>query len=286
MVTQSKPSGFAPDASFADAAERFFELLKSMGTASAPGAAAATDWSTLAGPLAGQFEQWLRNSQSSNPWLGGMSVPGGAAGFGTTPFWPQGASLPLGLGAAPQADSQRSLELVGRLAQLQAQLATHWSEIAASASRSFVARLGAMGSAGALSMRAASTPADALKLYELWVECAEEAYAARVHRDDFCRLQADLANASAALLVEQRRHAETLARAFGLPTRNEVDALYAHIKDLRRQLAQLETQKNPGVNRTNTPRAAADRPPPAAGKTAHARGKPGRKPRTSRKRRV
>ena len=37
---------------------------------------------------------------------------------------------------------------------------------------------------------------------------------------------------SAALLVEQRRHAESLVRAFGLPTRNEVDALYAHVKEL------------------------------------------------------
>src|SRR5256885_3086322 len=56
---------------------------------------------------------------------------------------------------------------------------------------------------------------NALKLYELWVSCAEESYAATVRKDDFCRLQAELANTSAALLVEQRRHAETLVRAFG-----------------------------------------------------------------------
>src|SRR5438477_369533 len=79
----------------------------------------------------------------------------------------------------------------------------------------------------------------ALKLYELWVNCAEESYAATVRKEEFCRLQAQLANASAALLVEQRRHAETLVRAFGLPSRNEVDALYAQLKELRRQLAEL-----------------------------------------------
>ena len=71
------------------------------------------------------------------------------------------------------------------------------------------------------------------------MNCAEESYAATVHKEDFCRLQAELANTSAALLVEQRRHAETLVRAFGLPSRNEVDALYAQLKDLRRQLAEL-----------------------------------------------
>jgi len=88
-----------------------------------------------------------------------------------------------------------------------------------------------------------------MKLYELWVNCAEESYAATVRKDDFSHLQAELANTSAALLVEQRRHAETLVRAFGLPTRNEVDALYAQLKDLRRQLAEL----------TDAPRAKAAR---------------------------
>jgi hypothetical protein len=69
------------------------------------------------------------------------------------------------------------------------------------------------------------------------VSCAEEAYAATVHGQDFSRLQAELANTSAALLAEQRRQAETLVRAFGLPTRSEVDVLYAQVKDLRQQLA-------------------------------------------------
>ena len=95
-----------------------------------------------------------------------------------------------------------------------------------------MARLGAAPAAPA-------TPQQALQLYELWVNCAEEAYAATVHREDFGRLQAELANTSAALLVEQRRQAESLVRAFGLATRNEVDALYAQMKELRRELAEL-----------------------------------------------
>src|SRR5207302_2057280 len=91
-----------------------------------------------------------------------------------------------------------------------------------------------------------------------WVSCAEESYAATVRKDDFCRLQAELANTSAALLVEQRRHAETLVRAFGLPSRNEVDALYAQLKDLRRQLAELaEAARSRGAD---APSRAAGRP--------------------------
>src|SRR5256714_746620 len=232
METPFTHAAFKPDAAFTSAAERFFELLKSFGI---PGAAAAGvgDWSSLAGPLAGQFEQWLKTSQSAGPWFAaanaaapGPGARGGAAQAGS--FGP----LPLGAGAAPQQDAQRTWDLVARLAQLQGQLASHWSEVASSAARRFVARLGT---------RADGAPSldNALELYELWVACAEESYAATVRKDDFCRLQAELANTSAALLVEQRRHAETLVRAFGLPSRSEVDALYAQLKDLRRQLAEL-----------------------------------------------
>ena len=233
METPFTHAAFKPDAAFTGAAERFFELLRSFGMPGAGAAGAGQDWSSLAGPLAGQFEQWLKTSQSAGPWFAAANAaasgPGAGVGAAQAGFF---GPLPLGAGAAPQQDAQRTWDLVARLAQLQGQLASHWSEIAGTAARRFVARLGAMAG-GAPSLD------NALKLYELWVSCAEESYAATVRKDDFCRLQAELANTSAALLVEQRRHAETLVRAFGLPSRNEVDALYAQLKDLRRQLAEL-----------------------------------------------
>jgi hypothetical protein len=233
METPFTSAGLKPDAAFASAAERFFELLKTFGMPGAGAAGAGRDWSSLADPLAGQFEAWLKTSQSAGPWFAAANAafPGLAAGFGPAQAGSFGP-LPQGAGAAAQQDAQRTWDLVARLAQLQGQLAAHWSEIASTAARRFIARLGA--AAGG-----APTLDNAMKLYELWVNCAEESYAATVRKDDFSRLQAELANTSAALLVEQRRHAETLVRAFGLPTRNEVDALYAQLKDLRRQLAAL-----------------------------------------------
>jgi polyhydroxyalkanoate synthase subunit PhaE len=253
-------AGFKPEAAFAGAAERFFELLKTFGM---PASGQLPNWSSLAAPLAAQFEQWLRLSQSAGPWFG-AGAPGAAAGLQSQPgFATPGFSaaagafgpLPLGPAATQSGDAQRTWELWGRLAQLQTELAAHWSEVANSAAQRFVARLGSAGGA-------AATPEQALKLYELWVNCAEEAYAATVHKEDFARLQAELANTSAALLVEQRRHAETLVRAFGLPTRNEVDALYGQVKDLRRQLAELtDRQPPPGIRR---PSAGEDETAPAA----------------------
>ncbi|HEX4649295.1 MAG TPA: poly(R)-hydroxyalkanoic acid synthase subunit PhaE, partial [Steroidobacteraceae bacterium] len=234
-------SSFRPDAAFAGAAERFFELLKSFGIpASGAATGAAHDWSALAGSLAGQFEQWLKSSQAGGPWFGAAGAPWfGAAGapwFGASGFPGAGAGfaaaaapfgpLPPGTGAAPQQDAQRTWDLMSRLAQLQAQLAGHWGEIARNAAQRFIARVGsATGGAPTLD--------NALKLYELWINCAEESYAATVRKEEFCLLQAQLANTSAALLVEQRRHAETLARAFGLPSRTEVDTLHAQLKELR-----------------------------------------------------
>jgi hypothetical protein len=275
-------TGPKPEAALA-AAERFFELLKSFGLA---GGGQAANWSSLAGPLAGQFEQWLRLSQSAGPWFAqsaagwpGTAAPFTAPGFNPTAFTPPTAtlgSLPLGPSAVSSGELQRVWELWSKLAQLQAQLAAHWSEIANNAAKRFVARLGAAAAAPA-------TPEQALKLYELWVDCAEEAYAATVHRDDFARLQAELANTSAALLVEQRKQAEALVRAFGLPTRNEVDALYAQMKELRRQLDGLagpergahERERHEEPSRRASTRAATRR----AGKRPRAATAPARRAR-------
>jgi len=237
MESPFSQAGLRPDAAFTAAAERFFELLKTLGMPSGP--VRAADWTSLAAPLAGQFEQWLRASQSAGPWFSGLSA-GPTAATGAWAFGP----LPLGP-AAPAHEAQRTFGLFGKLTQLQGQLAVHWSEIAKSAAQRFVARLGGAASTP-------TTPEQALKLYELWVSCAEEAYAATVHKQEFAQLQAELANTSAALLVEQRRHAETLVRAFGLPTRSEVDALYEQLKELRRQLAELSA----GSARPVPPRAA------------------------------
>lgn len=235
MQTPFGSAGPKPEEAFAGAAERFFELLRTFGL---PPGGKVPDWSSLTSPLAREFEHWLRLSQSAAPWFAAVagSAPGGVGASAGAPFTAPSQSpfggLPLGPLAAQGGDTQRLIELLGRLAQLQGQLATHWSEIAQTAARRFIARLGS-GAA------APTTPDQALKLYETWVSCAEEAYAGTVHGDEFARLQGELANTWAALLVEQRRHAETLVRAFGLPSRGEVDALKSQVQELRRELADL-----------------------------------------------
>jgi hypothetical protein len=233
METPFGAGASRPEQLYAASAARFFELLQSLAP---PGAGAARDWSQLSAPLAAQFEQWLRAAQSGGPWFSAAGLAAGAPGAGAAAgagFGP----LPLGPGAVPRPEAQRLWELLARLAQLQGQLAVHWGQIARGAAERFVARAG--------TATAVPSVEQSLKLYEVWVACAEEAYGTVARGEDFSRLQAELANVAAAVLVEQRRQAEGLVRAFGLPTRNEVDALYGHVKELGRRLAELESPAQP-----------------------------------------
>src|SRR5206468_747682 len=82
METPFTHAAFKPDAAFAGAAERFLELLRSLGMPGAGAAGAGRDWSSLAAPLAGQFEQWLKTSQSAGPWFAAANAAASGPGAG------------------------------------------------------------------------------------------------------------------------------------------------------------------------------------------------------------
>jgi polyhydroxyalkanoate synthase subunit PhaE len=244
MSTAFNPGPFGPDAMFPGAAAGFYELLKAFGAHTSGAVGQAPDFSALARALGAQFEQWLKASQIPGPTLW-RSAPPAAGGFGPAPAFT----------SAP--DARAAWDLLVRFAQLQAQLGTQWGEIASQCAERFAARAGAAG-AGAL------TPESALRLYELWVDCAEEAYAARVRTDEFASLQAQLANTTAELLLLQRRQAEQLARAWGLPTREELDGLERQLRELRAELERGETRRAPRPKRPPKPRPRAAAPRRAA----------------------
>ena len=80
------------------------------------------------------------------------------------------------------------------------------------------------------------------QLHDLWVECGEQAYASAVHREEFAAAQAELLTAMVEMRFEQRRQIEEWARAFNLPTRTEVDAIYRRLHDLARELREAQKQ--------------------------------------------
>ena len=250
------------DAAFAAAAARFFDLLRTFTAQGAAAQAQPPDWTSFGSLLAGQFEQWLRTSPAA-----GASFAAAAGLPGAMPGWPPGA-LPLGPAATQGADAQSAWELLMKLGELQGELARHWSAIAQDSAQRFIARVRAGGGAD-------FSAAGALALYETWVACAEEAYAARVHQEDFGRLQAQLTNTAMALLLAQRKQAEGLTRGLGLPTREEADAMQREIRELRRE---LEERTRPagrgGARQAAAPRREKSRPPkrPAAAGGRNRRG--------------
>jgi Poly(R)-hydroxyalkanoic acid synthase subunit (PHA_synth_III_E) len=199
-------------AAFGPAWERFSRLLQAMQREFAAGVRVNNQ--QLGGRLAAEFERWLQDPGSLPPWWQILRLaPSFVQPFGQT--------------------HQPLLDLVMRWTQLQAQLAIHWSAVARNAGERFAARVASS---------AAPLNATTIRmLYDEWIECAEQAYAATVHTEEFCRTQAELVNIMTALILQLRRQGESFAAMFGLATRTELDALRQQVKD-----KQTEPRPQPG----------------------------------------
>jgi polyhydroxyalkanoate synthase len=104
------------------------------------------------------------------------------------------------------SDAEHALaEGSARLVELQLQLATHWREVVHTAVERFSTR------AGTSSVPYPSVD-DLMKIYEVWIECAEQAYAEIVRKEEYCQMQAELVNAALRLLLQVRAWAEASAR--------------------------------------------------------------------------
>ena len=208
MDSFAKPGTSNAVTAFAEAAAHFLEFIQEFSGETAA-AHSAPDLPLLAQRLSGELERWLR------------------------------AWSPLAVHSEHARDRQCTLDLVTRFVQLQDQLARQWGEVARISGHQLIERLGK-------SSNEVCNLESAMNLYDLWIDCVEKAYADTVHKDEFCRVQAELANTATALLLQQRKHAEDLARAFGIPTRNEVNALRLRLKDLESELYALRSRSKHG----------------------------------------
>ena len=220
-------------AAFRAALERFGQLLRVILIEFPSPAGALSNAESVSRRLAVEFERWLRDAASMPPWWQNLQM---AQAFMQPPSqsgqpFNLGSTLNVEAAPSPLARNhfiqtyQRVSGLMARWSQLQAQLAMHWNAIARTAGERFMAR--ATSSSTALDLTTIR------KLYDSWIECAEQAYAATAHTDDFCRTQAELVNVTISLLLEQRRQVESFAPMFGVVTRSEVDALRGEIKRMQ-----------------------------------------------------
>ncbi|WP_045727579.1 class III poly(R)-hydroxyalkanoic acid synthase subunit PhaE [Xanthomonas sp. GPE 39] len=110
---------------------------------------------------------------------------------------------------------------------------------------------------------------NARAMFDLWIDAAEEAYAAAALSPQFQQVYADFANAQMRLRALLQRELEQVCEQMGLPTRTELDAAHGRIADLERRLRRLERGAGQGAGTAHPPAAerasaAALSTPPAA----------------------
>jgi hypothetical protein len=229
--------GFAP---FAEAAERFTAaartFLDAVGKSPAPAAADA----------ARTFSDFLREQFADfhPPWGAGFGAPTGAAPSFSTD------SPALGPNREHQQRWQRTAEAWQRMNDAQRRLQRLWSDALREAAAAFAAK--------SRQLQGSAIGADSLgKLYDTWIECAEEAYARAAHGEAFREALTEFVNSGSEWRKELQTSAEHWSKQFDLPTRSEVNSLNARLKALETQL-----------------RAQRAKPPAARVKPRAARAKP------------
>jgi hypothetical protein len=217
---QGAAFGFAP---FIDAAERFGAAARSFSEgkdASAAGAAAAAQ--TFGNFLRDQFADLFKL-----PWPMAFATAPSAS-----PPFPADAPA-LGLTREHQQRAQRAAEAWQRMEAAQRRLQRLWADTLQQAAAAFVARLG--------SAQTAPLSADALnRLYDTWIDCAEEAYARTAHSEAFCDAMADYVNAGSQWRRESNAGIEQWAKLLDLPTRNEINTLAERLRSVEEQLKRRE----------------------------------------------
>ncbi|MGA2342490.1 MAG: poly(R)-hydroxyalkanoic acid synthase subunit PhaE [Steroidobacteraceae bacterium] len=227
--------GLAP---FIDAAERFAAATRSFRDSSVGGSAPAV------AAAAQTFSNFLRDQFADS-----FKMPWAAAPLaGADPA--AAAELPaLGLTREHQQRAQRAAQALRDVDDAQRRLQRLWSDTLREAAAAFVARLGAPQST-------ALTPDALNRLYDTWIDCAEEAYARTAHSEPFCNALADYVNASSQWRRESNAGAEFWAKLLDLPTRHEVNTLAQRLRSLEEQVrTRAEVRKEAGPARKDPGRA-------------------------------
>jgi len=86
--------------------------------------------------------------------------------------------------------------------------------------------------------------ADTQRLYNLWIECAEQSFAQHARGEFFGRLQGEWVNACLRVRIAQQTIAEEFLKSLDLPTRAELNSVHKRLKDLRERVERLEAERD------------------------------------------
>ncbi len=143
----------------------------------------------------------------------------------------------LGATREHQERWQRAADAWERFDEAQRRLQRLWSDALSEAASAFIARIG---------MPTPPLALDAVhRLYDTWVDAAEEAYTRTAHGEPFCRALADAVNASSVWRHEFSGCLEVWAKWLDWPTRSEINSLTQRLRAVEKELHENRRAQDP-----------------------------------------
>ncbi len=141
----------------------------------------------------------------------------------------QGSSAPFGFSQNPQAQQQDLASAIARHMEAVQRYQSLIQRSNAQAMEKMQSRLAKLAVPG--------QQIESLKvLYDLWVDCAEEAYAEIALSDEFREAYAEMVNTQIRVRQLQQEQTEYLCQQLGMPTRSDVSSLGERLQSLRREM--------------------------------------------------
>jgi len=248
FAAMAVPGGFAPQAGsqarafsfapFVDAAERFAAAARNFleRTAHASAEASAESARTFSDFLREQFTDLLEV-----PFKADFLAAAG------TPFSAEAPAL--GLTREYQQCWQRTAEAWRRMADAQRRLQRLWSDALRESAVAFAARI-------AQPQPTVASPEALHRLYDTWIDCAEEAYARMAHSEAYCSALAEFVNAGSQWRQGLQASIEQSAKLLDLPTRSELNTLTQRLRRVEERLRAASKERAP---QERAPKVAGNR---------------------------
>jgi class III poly(R)-hydroxyalkanoic acid synthase PhaE subunit len=172
---------------------------------------------------------WMKNF-ANMPGMSGMPNMGNMGNMGN---WQEQAQKMLGMpGVGYTREWQEDMQKMARLWMEHQQASQEYAEALSKVGSDTVNRL----QSKLMSLTGSENPVSTLReLYDLWVDCAEDAYAELVNSDEYSQINARLVNTLMAYKQQARRMIDDTLGMMNMPTRRELDSVHKRLHDVKKQ---------------------------------------------------
>lgn len=153
----------------------------------------------------------------------------------SNPFAQLMQSTPIGFSRERQLEWQAYLKAHANYQQYATQLTQHFASVFTQSLQQVPIEVEKRAKAG--------QPIQSIReLYDLWIECGEQSFAAIAKDDSFVKAQAAHTNALSILKLAEHALLERWLQEHDLPTRSELNSLHQKVRSMSDRIAELEAQ--------------------------------------------